>query len=516
MSEYAAELSPVFDPRPRAWQIALLALIVIVASGVRFALIGAPVYELDEYWHAELSTGRGSAQNHQPKNVLFDPGPRVTSLNDAPPFYRVWSHMDDTVHPPLYPLLLRIWRATIGEGPGPSRSLGALLSVLSIIVLFDVARRLHGTTIALFAAAIFAVASPQISMARTLRGYTTGLFFLLCLADVVVSLEKKPAKATWRLILIGLFTLLSALTFYFTVFVLSAIGVYILFALRGRARWGAIVAMIVAGFVFIAIWGPWLIDQRATLPARTDDWIFDGWAGHKKRVFTWATSLPLRMLFEPRRSATIAATMGATLFIVPIFFLHRRRDLLLWVLWLWLSMLPLLTADLIRDTKHLYHIRYSLAAGPAVFALLAALLRHMQQVSLRYALPTVTILACTVSIASAYEEPRLEYDGLATFIDQRIQPGEAIVIYDSPNRWVGNALFLTLTGESKTYPWPMVMLDQMPAPADVQAQLRAKPGVWLITESQQPTTDELIPGGKLVDWIYIPHVALVRHVVFGK
>src|SRR4051794_39638851 len=87
--ESTPALAPPIDSRVRRWHIVVLALIVIVASGLRFGLIGVPVYELDEYWHAELSTGRGSAQNHQPKNVLFDPGPRVTSLKDAPPFYRL-------------------------------------------------------------------------------------------------------------------------------------------------------------------------------------------------------------------------------------------------------------------------------------------------------------------------------------------------------------------------------------------------------------------------------------------
>lgn len=510
----SAPLAPATDARVRPWHIALLALIVIVASGLRFGLIGTPVYELDEYWHAELSTGRGSAQNHQPKNGLYDPGPRVTSLRDAPPFYKVWSHMDDTVHPPLYPLLLRLWRATMGEDPGQSRSLGALLNVLSIIVLFDIARRLHGTTVALWAAAIMAVAAPQIILARTLRGYTTGLFFLLCLADVFISLEQNPTGPRKRLIAVGVFALLSALSFYFTLFVLAAIGVYGLIRLRGRARWDAMVAMVVAGLVFLVVWGPWMLPQRATLPAKTDDWINDGWPGHARRVAEWATSLPLRMLFEPRKSAAGFAILGATLFIVPMIFLRKRRDLLFWVLWLWCSMLPLMAMDLIRDTKHLFHIRYTMAAGPAVFALLAALLRHSPQVTLRSAVPAVAVLACILSIGSAYEEPRLEYDALAQFIDERIQPGEAVVIYDSPGRWVGNALFLTLTGESKTFPWPMVMLDQFPAPPEVQFQLRAKRGAWLVTEGQRPLPSELLPGARDAEWIYIPHVALVRHGLF--
>jgi hypothetical protein len=383
-------------------------------------------------------------------------------------------------------------------------------------VLFDAARRLHGTKTALWAAAIFAVAAPQIALARTLRGYSTALFFMLCVADVVIRLEQNPDKPLRRLIVLGVLTLLTALTHYFTIFVLTAIGIYVLVRGRGSARWGAILAMFAAAGIFLVIWGPWLLDQRATLPAKTDDWINDGWPGHTRRVAEWAASLPLRMLFEPRESATGFAFLGATLFVVPIFLLKKRRDLLLWVLWLWMSMLPLLAADLIRDTKHLYHIRYTMAAGPAVFALLAAMLQHLPHKSLQNALPAVAVLACILSIGSAYEEPRLEYDQLAGFIDQRIQPNEAVVIYDSPGRWVGNALFLTLTGESKTYPWPMVMLDQVPAPADLQLQLRAKRGVWILCEGQHPLPSELLPGGRLTDWIYIPHVAAVWHVVFDQ
>src|SRR5215207_7057693 len=120
-----------------------------------------------------------------------------------------------------------------------------------------------------------AVAAPQIILSRTLRGYTTGLFFLLCLADTIVSLEQKPARALKRLIAVGLFALLSALSFYFTLFVLTAIGFYSVIRLRGRVRWGALAAMVAGGVVFLIIWGPWLLPQRATLPAKTDDWIND-------------------------------------------------------------------------------------------------------------------------------------------------------------------------------------------------------------------------------------------------
>src|SRR3954467_12407684 len=83
---------PSREVRPWAW--AVLALIVLVAAGLRLGRIGGPVYELDEYWHAELSSGRGSVHNHQPTNQIFIPGPKVTGLTDAPPWWRVWSHMD--------------------------------------------------------------------------------------------------------------------------------------------------------------------------------------------------------------------------------------------------------------------------------------------------------------------------------------------------------------------------------------------------------------------------------------
>src|SRR5205814_8927812 len=99
-------------------------------------------------------------------------------------WWHVWSHTDGAVRPPLYPIALRLWRAIFGEDEADSRALGAFVSVVSILLLFDVARRLHGTSAALWACALMAVASPQIALARTLRGYTFGLMLLLGVAGI--------------------------------------------------------------------------------------------------------------------------------------------------------------------------------------------------------------------------------------------------------------------------------------------------------------------------------------------
>src|SRR4051794_25686853 len=80
---------PTREVRPWAW--AVLALILIVGAVLRFGLLSNQTYELDEFWHAELSTGRGSAHNHVPINQIFTPAPKVTGLNDAPPWWRIWT-----------------------------------------------------------------------------------------------------------------------------------------------------------------------------------------------------------------------------------------------------------------------------------------------------------------------------------------------------------------------------------------------------------------------------------------
>src|SRR5207247_1519759 len=120
---------------------------------------------------------------------------------------------------------------------------------------------------------------------------------------------------------------------------------------------------------------------------------------------------------------------GAALYFVPLFFLRRRPDLLFWIIWLWCMAGGLTAMDLGRGTKHLFHVRYTMAAGPAVYALFAALLRDFgvddggarSRITSNF-LPAVTTMACLLSLGAAFEEPQADYREMARFIDAGYAP----------------------------------------------------------------------------------------------
>jgi uncharacterized membrane protein len=62
----------------------------------------------------------------------------------------------------------------------PPARFAAVMSLVAIVLMFDVVRVLHGTTAGLWSAALMAVAGPMIELSQQVRGYT--LAIALCLA----------------------------------------------------------------------------------------------------------------------------------------------------------------------------------------------------------------------------------------------------------------------------------------------------------------------------------------------
>src|SRR5262245_37445172 len=99
--------------QPSWWknQYLMLLLIVVIGAGLRFARSGYDVLSFDEQWHLELSTGRGSIHMTLPLDQLIENAPPTGTLRGAPPWHHVWTSLGEAVHPPLYFITLRLWRA---------------------------------------------------------------------------------------------------------------------------------------------------------------------------------------------------------------------------------------------------------------------------------------------------------------------------------------------------------------------------------------------------------------------
>ncbi|MGH7177059.1 MAG: glycosyltransferase family 39 protein [Tepidisphaeraceae bacterium] len=495
----------------------LLTLILILAALLRFPGLSRQCYTLDEFWFAELSTGRGSAHDALPRDVVIVDPPRLTSLNTAPPLRNIAMGMSGTTHPPLFPMLLRVWRTMFGEGDAATRALSATASLASVLLLFDIVRLMHGNSFALWAALIMALAGPQIMLAREVRGYSALVVLCLATADALVRVETFGPSIR-RIATMLAFALASLLTHYFAVAALTAMGLYALIRLRGVSRNLAAGALLGAGCIFVALWWPGLVAQQSPIAnVGGNDHLSDHAPNRVPRLIGYAAALPVRLLAEPPKSSFWIACCGGVLYLIPILLLRRRAELWLWVLWLWCTAGLLAALDLRRSTRQLDVIRYGLIAGPAVYALLATMLKGARP-WLAHALPACAALAGVMSLPAAYGEQRPDYRGLAQFVDQRYRTGEIVVFYSLPSiDWVKGALFLETSHYSNQFPWPTVILSR-PPDASLRRRLRAAPGVWIISGSPQVPFDRIIPDTTVrdpgADWASFPYLAEVARVQF--
>ena len=147
----------------KRWTAIILTGILIAGAALRWWNIGDKSYWYDEFCSLETSAGHNQEQFDIPQNVILSHPPDLLSLQAARPAWKIWFHMSEEFHPPLYSILLRIWRDLFGSTEAATRSLSALAGILGILGIFDIGQLAHGTTAGLWAAAVFAVAGPQVA-----------------------------------------------------------------------------------------------------------------------------------------------------------------------------------------------------------------------------------------------------------------------------------------------------------------------------------------------------------------
>src|SRR5580698_3400068 len=166
----------------QALHFVVLALVLLIASLLRFHKITREGDTLDELWSISLATGRGA---ELPANAILKPPPDLL-FNGAPAAWRVWTNLDDTTHPPLYFLTLRFWIDLFGQSDLAIRSLSVAFSLVSIVVMYDVVRRISGPAAGLIAAAACALAWSQIDLSQDARNYTINFLAILLATQAVV------------------------------------------------------------------------------------------------------------------------------------------------------------------------------------------------------------------------------------------------------------------------------------------------------------------------------------------
>lgn len=502
--------------KPSRTHWAILILILLIGATLRLIYLNASEAHIDEIWHMELSTGRGSAHETLPMNVLIDRAPSVTSLDSSPGWLAIPGSLDQVTHPPLFYLILRPWRAVIGESLRSARLLSAILSVLCVAALFDVVRQMFPTRIALWAALLLAASSAQIEVGQEVRQYP--LLTLLCLiaAGALVRIERTgfTRRQSFALILALLATLF---THYFALPFALMFLLYVLIRFRGKLRWQTAGAIVLPVILFAILWGPRMLRQsHAFAVAAGPAAIHDESPTHVADTFWRLAIEPIRQLFEPWPRTAVISLMSASLFVIPFFLLRRSPMLLLWTFWLIVGTVFTTVLDLLHHTRQLELIRYTILAGPAVCVLLPAMLAsYGPQIS--NAFSAIIAFACFAALGLTYTRYNQPFTRVGYALANTESADLPVVFYSDPSeRFWSQWLYLGTSHYSQTFPRPAAILDH-PPDDQLLAQLHRWPMVWVVWSDTHEVdiNSDLLPGSKMIRLINAPRLgsaALVEWV----
>jgi hypothetical protein len=249
----------------RGGRIAALLAVIVLAAGLRVALLDRQGLWADEVFSLAIATG------HSLEHPAAEADPArgdyveaVTPLpasayrryqeHEDPPagFHRVTRavRLSDT-NPPLYYLLLSGWTRWAGTSDAALRLFSVLWALAAMPVLWWIARRVGGEAAALPAVVLFAVSPLGLYYSVEARMYSLLMFLVVSMIALTLALASREVKPG----LVGAFSVVSAaalLSHYFAAFVWIA-GVGWL-AMTRRIRWAWIAGAVAITCLLVLPW----------------------------------------------------------------------------------------------------------------------------------------------------------------------------------------------------------------------------------------------------------------------
>jgi mannosyltransferase len=170
-------------------------------------------------------------------------------------------------HPPLYYFLLHGWMDVVGDGDTAVRALSGLISVLTLPLIWIVARRRAGDTVAWLALLILAVSPYALRYGTETRMYSL-VIALTLLGWWAIDLALESPRPL-RLAAVTICSGALLLTHYWSFWLLGAVGLLLLFRTwksdgSERTAAGRTAMALAAGGVFFLPWLPSFLEQASS------------------------------------------------------------------------------------------------------------------------------------------------------------------------------------------------------------------------------------------------------------
>jgi uncharacterized membrane protein len=334
----------------------------------------------------------------------------------------------DLGNPPFHLIFLHGWEKLFGLSDAALRASSAVVSVLSIPLMFSVGRRLLGERVALYATTIFALSPVQIYFAQETRTYALVTLICLLSTDLLLRALDEPRRF-WLWASYTATVFLAMYSHYFAAFlILAQIG----FVLLTRREQGIILrlggALVAAGLLYLVLWVPSLVAQASTkgnLGRSADTWYLH--VAATPLVFGVGTTLVWKGDVGAARLALAAlalAAFGGAAAFGAWSLRHKRGPLTLLLLWF---LFPIVLPVLVSVTLFpLYSVRYGLIAAPAYYLLIAVGLSELRATT-RTAVAGAMALTAAVSLGFYFTRMvKLDWRAVAAYVSPRLQPGDVL------------------------------------------------------------------------------------------
>ncbi|MEA5510294.1 glycosyltransferase family 39 protein [Crocosphaera sp. UHCC 0190] len=361
-----------------------LIIILIIVVGVAIRLVNL---EQKVYWKDEVFTSlRVSGYTEEDVNKKLYTG-KTLSLEDLHKYQQttLFNNPIGTVYglakeeaqlPPLYFLIVKLWVSLFGNSVTVTRSISAILSIISCLIIYLLCRELFDfKMVAWVGMALFAVSPFHIIYSQVARPYSLWLLTSLLSSWLVLRALKINHKTNW-----GMYTFSIMMGLYtspFSLFLNLGQGVYIFS--QERFKFNQIVKKYLISFVIgILGFSPWLLIivlRYHQIKGRTNWSSYSYSNGIPELVFNWLRNITrLFVDFDQLNGGFTYIYQHPFLYLVffipitflvgySIYFLCRNTPKSTWlfiILWIASTAFPLMLADMILGGKRSGTARYLL------------------------------------------------------------------------------------------------------------------------------------------------------------
>lgn len=483
--------------RPQ-WPVVVAALLVLASIALRIVLAIRPGLWSDEIFSLAMATGHSLEHPAaaavprlgdfvEPRSAQSPPTFRRYAEHDRPPAGagRVIRavFLSDT-SPPLYYVLLNWWTRGFGTGDAALRLFSVWWAVLTLPLLWLLARPLDRRGTALSVGLLFGFSPVAIYYSTEGRMYS--LLWFLTSALALLSIRLSRARGPWPAALWVLVGAAGLLTHYFFAFVwLACVAWLVLRGFAGRRRRVAVLAALTLLAVL-----PWYRQVPASLAA----WRVS--AGWLRGELPWPATLarPFMLAYSLLSGRNVwgggwrwADRAAALLYLLLAIWIVRRglcrrmfsrRRLLLWA-WLAAGCVGPVVFDLLQHSTTSSIARYALPALPAAF-LLAAIAMSRLPGKIQPAFLAAILLAWLPGTWSILSNPprRWEpYRDIDAHLAAWAGPGDLVLVHSIPSGVIGVARYLKSDVDFASW---VAALHVRSMPADLQLLLAGRARVALV------------------------------------